>query len=478
MTSIIKEEYNFKGLPLKNVLYATYKAANNFQYRALFKAKENILKVGKYNKNDLDIILDSIIEAETARKYIFEELKNSKPLKLSEIIKRFPFPKENIIRDLFYMKEKGLIEEIYDKNDPIFKFGDFSKVSKENYFISVDSVYDSNLCCQCGLCSSICPVNGLDLTGDYLYIDEGKCITCGLCYEVCPRSFQMGDLIENIFRRNKSLKYTEGLGYYKNIYSARAAKYSIKKVGQDGGIVTSLLYYLLERKLVDAVITIKHLENYWEPKASIIEKTEELYKTAGSTYVHFPVLSILHQAKNYDKIALVALPCKIEALLKGDLIPIQLPIFKNIAYKIGLFCMESFPYEKMFKLIKDKFSVTTDEIIKMDINSGRFEITVDSGEKYSLPLNECTIYTSDFCHFCKELTAEFADISLGSIGSDEGWSTVIIRTSEGEKIFKGAIKNNLIEIKSTLDKIPIQSKIKRIAEKKRETVSPIEIHAY
>ncbi|NVM18841.1 MAG: Coenzyme F420 hydrogenase/dehydrogenase, beta subunit C-terminal domain [Candidatus Lokiarchaeota archaeon] len=475
----VKNDYNFGGVPLHKLLYATYKASNNFHYRALFKAKDDILKIGKYNKAELNMILDSIFEAETARKYLFEELKNSKPLKAREIIKRFPFPKENVIRDLFYMKEKGLIEVLdADKEDPLFKIRADLKKSEENYFISVDLVYDSNLCCQCGLCSSICPVNAIDLRRDYLYVDESKCITCGLCYEVCPRSFRMDALMENIYRMDKSLKYTDGLGYYKDIYSARTRKYSIKKLGQDGGIATSLLYYLLEQKLVDAVITIKHLENYWEPEVSIIEKAEELHKTAGSTYVHFPVLSILHKAKKYDKIALVALPCKIKAISKGKLIPIKLPMFRNIKYKIGLFCMESFPYEEIFKLIKDKFSVSIDEIIKMDIKSGVFELTVDSGEKYSLSLNDCKVYCSQFCHFCGDLTAEFADISLGSIGSNEGWSTVITRSDKGEKIFKNAIKNHLIEIKSSFDESPVQSKIKRVAEKKKENIPPIEIQAF
>ncbi|MFX0058315.1 MAG: Coenzyme F420 hydrogenase/dehydrogenase, beta subunit C-terminal domain [Candidatus Hodarchaeota archaeon] len=475
----IKNDYNFGDLQLHKLLYATYKASNNFHYRALFKAKEDILKVGKYNEAELNMISDSILEAVTARKYLFEELKNLKPLKLREIIKRFPFPKENIIRDLFYMKEKGLIEVLDDnKEEPLFKIRDYLKKGKENYFISVDLVYDSSLCCQCGLCSSICPVNVINLGKDYLYVDESKCITCGLCYEVCPRSFQMDALMENAFRMDKSLKHVGGLGYYKDIYSARTKKYSIKKIGQDGGIATSLLYYLLEQKLVDAVITIKHLENYWEPKVSIIEKAEELHKTAGSTYVHFPVLSILHKAKKYDKIALVALPCKINAISKGKIIPIRLPMFRNIKYKIGLFCMESFPYEEIFKLIKDKFSVSIDEIIKMDIKSGIFELTVDSGEKCSLSLNDCKVYCSKFCHFCGDLTAEFADISLGSIGSDEGWSTVITRSDKGEKIFKDAIKNGLIEIKSSLDESPLQSKIKRVADKKKENIPAIEMQAF
>ncbi|MFW9951166.1 MAG: Coenzyme F420 hydrogenase/dehydrogenase, beta subunit C-terminal domain, partial [Candidatus Thorarchaeota archaeon] len=125
--------------------------------------------------------------------------------------------------------------------------------------------------------------------------------------------------------------------------------------------------------------------------------------------------------------------------------------------------------------IKDKFSVSVDEIIKMDINHNLFELTVDSGEKFSVPIKDCKNYSSNFCHYCRDLTAEYADISLGSIGSEEGWSTIIARTYEGEKLVKDAVKNESIEIKSFIGDSPVQSKIKIVADKKRKNSIPIEI---
>jgi len=478
--------YDLKRLSPKKLMFATYKASNNFQYRSLFKAKEEILKYGKYNEKEINDILDSIFDAETARKYIIEELKGYDALTLEEIVKIFDFPANNVIRDIFYLKEQGYIEEIPDnkliykekfkKGNYKYRVKKFEENFKTNSFEPVSLIYDNNVCCQCGLCSSICPANGIELTRDYLYIDEGKCINCGLCYSVCPQTFSFENLHKFINKSDDTLKFSAGLGLYENIYSARTLSYSIKKVGQDGGIVTSLLYYLLSKRLVDAVVTIKHSKDYWKPKAEIIENVEDLYKTAGTTYVHTPILSILDKTKRFDKIAIVALPCKIKALSKGELFPVRLPILKNIKYKLGLFCMESFPYEKMFKLINEKLNVDIDEIIRMDINRGRLAITLDSKEEFSLPLNDCSLYCSDFCQYCNDLTAELADISLGSIGSEGGWSTVITRTKKGKTIFEGAIKYGLIESKSPIDKTPLKSKIERIAEKKREKSKPIELH--
>jgi coenzyme F420 hydrogenase subunit beta len=48
------------------------------------------------------------------------------------------------------------------------------------------------------------------------------------------------------------------------------------------------------------------------------------------------------------------------------------------------------------------------------------------------------------CYFCPDYSAEYADISFGGIGADEGWTTVITRTPVGRAIFADA-KANAIE---------------------------------
>ncbi|MFX0024660.1 MAG: Coenzyme F420 hydrogenase/dehydrogenase, beta subunit C-terminal domain [Candidatus Hermodarchaeota archaeon] len=473
--------YNFNNISVKKLLYASYKASYNVHYRALFKAKENILKLGKYNESELNYLLNSIFEAETARKYILEELKGYNPLTFEEILDLFEFTEDNVIRDIFYLKEQGYLEELVEElplNRLIHKYKvkDIIDIFKENCFRSVAIIHDNNVCYNCGLCSSICPTSSIELSKDYLYIDEGLCVNCGLCYSVCPQSFSIKDLYKLMKKPDDNLKYSKELGFYRNIFSARTLKYGIRKVGQDGGIATSLLYYLLNKNLVDAVVTIIHSKNNWKPEVGIIEKELDLYKTAGTTYAHSPILLALEKTKKYKKIALVSLPCKLKALTKGELFPVKLPFLKNIKYKIGLFCKASFPYEKLLQLFSDKFSVDIYEIVKMDINQGKFVVTIESGEIFSVPLKECDFYGSDFCIYCNDFTAEFADISLGSIGSELGWSSVITRTEKGEEIFNGAIKQGLIEIKSYADESPIQLKIKKLAEIKQESSIPIELN--
>jgi coenzyme F420 hydrogenase subunit beta len=42
------------------------------------------------------------------------------------------------------------------------------------------------------------------------------------------------------------------------------------------------------------------------------------------------------------------------------------------------------------------------------------------------------------CRFCNDYAAEFADISFGGIGAEQGWTTVISRTPLGRAILADA----------------------------------------
>ena len=111
----------------------------------------------------------------------------------------------------------------------------------------------------------------------------------------------------------------------------------------------------------------------------------------------------------------------------------------------------------------------------MDISGGKFIIYLDSGEDLRVPLKEVKSYARHNCHFCEDLTCDCADISVGSIGSQGGWSTVITRTKLGEKIYKDVIKAGLIESKSLKDVKPGQPLLERIAGTKRKNCKPINL---
>ena len=486
----------FTGIPQKELMEATYYASGNFQIRAFFEAKDEILKTEKYSEEQFYEILDTMIDAETERKIVLERVKDLEPMFLEEIAKIVEeFPPVNVIRDIIYLKEQGYVEELIEvKTKTVMKKikGEEKEVEvkeyfyrykvkglqpdfREHYFEPVSIVFDSEVCCQCGWCSSVCPVNAITVTADTLEIDDEVCMKCGICYSVCPRSFSIEQALLSINKLDKSLKFSDKINGYINAYSASTTKDEIKSVRQDGGIVTSLLEYLLKNKLVDAIIAVRHSKEKWRPEPVIIDNIKDLYETSGTKYANASTLNIIEKTKKYEKVAVVGVPCMMNALEKGTLFPSGVPFFKNIKYKIGLFCMESFPYEGVLNLIKEQFEQDFNKVTKMDISGGKFIIYLESGEDLKVPLKEVKSYARYNCHFCEDLTADCADISVGSIGSPGGWSTVITRTKLGDKIFKGAIKKGLIESKSLKDVKPGQPLLERIAGTKRKNCKSIEL---
>jgi coenzyme F420 hydrogenase subunit beta len=298
---------------------------------------------------------------------------------------------------------------------------------------------------------------------------------CGLCFTVCPRSFSIDQATKSIKKLEKSLKFSEKIGGFVNTYSGTTTKDEIKHVRQDGGIVTSILEYLLKNKLVDAVVAVKHSSDLWKPEPVIVENVEDLYKTGGTKYANSPSLTIIDKTKSYKNIAVVGVPCMMKAIEKGRMFPSGLPFFTNIKYKIGLFCMESFSYKDIIKLAKDKFKKDINELTKMNIDKGKFIINLKSGEELNVPLKEVQSYARNNCHFCEDLTSDYADISVGSIGSQGGWSTVITRSKEGEDLYKAVIKAGLIESKSLKEVKPGQPLVERIAGIKRKNCKPINL---
>ncbi|TFG00773.1 MAG: 4Fe-4S dicluster domain-containing protein [Promethearchaeota archaeon] len=337
----------------------------------------------------------------------------------------------------------------------------------EHHFEPVSIVFDAGACCQCGWCAAICPVNAIEVDADTLKIDDDACMKCGLCFTVCPRSFSMDQMTEAINKLDKSLKWSDKIGAYIGTYSGSTKSDEIIKVRQDGGVVTTIAEYLLNQKLVDAVIAVQHSDQLWKPEPVIIDDVKDLYKTAGTKYANSPSLSIIDQAKKYEKIAFVGVPCMMKALEKGTLFPSGLPFFKNIKYKIGLFCMESFPYEGIIQLAKEQFDKDINELTKMNIGGGKFIIRIKSGEQLDVPLKDVQKYARDSCHFCEDLTSDYADFSVGSIGSQDGWSSVITRTKEADKIYNEIVKNGAIESKSLTEVKPGLFLVEKIGGIKR-----------
>ncbi|MFX1275201.1 MAG: NADPH-dependent glutamate synthase [Promethearchaeota archaeon] len=166
---------------------------------------------------------------------------------------------------------------------------------------------------------------------------------------------------------------------------------------------------------------------------------------------------------------MVGTPCMMEAIKKISFYPLNKPFYENISFKIGLFCMESFNYKDILELLENEFQTPPTDIKKMDIDKGRFYLYNKDGSSIDIPLKKIKKYGRLGCFFCDDLTAEQADISVGSIGSESGWSTVIIRTEKGAELFKKALDLDLIEKKEIKEDHKSFISLSKISKSKQKT---------
>ncbi|WP_405305659.1 Coenzyme F420 hydrogenase/dehydrogenase, beta subunit C-terminal domain [Methanobrevibacter sp.] len=141
------------------------------------------------------------------------------------------------------------------------------------------------------------------------------------------------------------------------------------------------------------------------------------------------------------RIAMVGTPCEIMAASK-----LQHYTDSPIDVKLGLFCMENFSY-KYFENLLEEYDLKMDDIEKFQIDKGFVFLLLKNRQTVKIPLSVAKRIIRKNCNICVELTSETSDISVGSIGSDDGWSTVIIRTEKGQEIVNGAIEQKFIEAK-------------------------------
>ncbi len=236
---------------------------------------------------------------------------------------------------------------------------------------------------------------------------------------------------------------SEYLGEYKAVYKAKSACGDILGKAQDGGIVTSMFAYALEAGIIDGAIVAGPGAEPYKPEPMIATTIEELLAARGTKYSISPNMSLIKEAtRSYglDKIGIVGTPCQIQAVRKAQLYPIGLrDVPDKIALAIGIFCMENFPYQGLYQMVEDHCATKIDNVTKMDIGKGKFTVYTERGATAEIPLKVTHKYEQPACHVCLDYVANMADISTGSVGTPDGWSTVMVRSKAGEAAFQKAV---------------------------------------
>ena len=241
------------------------------------------------------------------------------------------------------------------------------------------------------------------------------------------------------------------LGKYLDITTVKTTDKALQKLSQDGGIVSTLLIHALETGVIEGAIVAMPTEEPWNPEPYVATTADEIIAAAGTKYVLCPLnsaLKIAARENGLDKIGMVGMHCLTYAVRKMQLYPFGARHLPNkMALLLGIFCTENFTYPGIKAIIEEIHKVNIEQVQKMDVSKGKMIVTSSLGERVEVPVRLTHSYVQPGCYLCPDLTARTADVSTGSIGSPDGWSTVMPRTQTGKQLFDGAVEVGLFETK-------------------------------
>jgi coenzyme F420 hydrogenase subunit beta len=310
----------------------------------------------------------------------------------------------------------------------------------------ISEVIKKDLCTLCGACVGLCPYftvyNGRVVLKDRCDLAQGRCST------FCPRiSLDLEKINKAIF----GVPYAwHGVGTHRAIFMVRSTDTKIKARAQDAGTVTTLFCFAKEEGFIDSAV-LTFFKDKSSPKGVVVSTGEEIIACAGSSYIATPTIEAFNRAAqdgDRGRFGFVGTPCQVLALakMKDSTLGERNPIAK-VGLVIGLFCTWALSYPDFSHFLEREVS---DPIVKYDIPPHPANVLqVYTGkQRMDIPLEKILPFVRTACQVCHDLTAEFADISVGSgRGEVLEWNTVIIRTSRGMEILRGAEKKGLIQIK-------------------------------
>ena len=330
------------------------------------------------------------------------------------------------------------------------------------YFNKLESVViNPGFCVLCGACSAFCNRISLDYDAGRPVLVKPCVKGCSNCYDHCPITTDFDG--NRIFGNSPC---DEVLGAVTEIKAVRATDPDATGRGQDGGAVTAILAAVLKRGKIDAAVVVER-DSQWRPIPRIITSEDELYTSAGSKYSPSPnieELGEIFRTLDLKSIAIVDVGCHIRAVRNLEFNLLYNAGFSPYSdlkiYTIGLFCSGSFGHGSLLNLLKTEPS----SVRKMDIAKGKFSIeSSDSVE--TRPVKEFESAFLPSCPMCKDYGAELADLSIGSIASPEGYSTVVVRSLMGWGMLRDAVQLGYVEADASLvDKEALK---KSIANKKK-----------
>jgi coenzyme F420 hydrogenase subunit beta len=263
---------------------------------------------------------------------------------------------------------------------------------------------------------------------------------------------------------------TPELGAVKGLYMTRAKDLQVREKAQHGGTVSTLVALALEEGLIDVAVLADRGKNH-SSRSIAVSIPSEVASLSGSKFLVSPTVAKFNEISQGDssRIGMVATPCQALALARMRVHPQpgDEERVKKLELVIGLFCGWALSFKELSRLIKEKAGA--ESIQGMDIPPSQhkiMELRTDKGI-IEIPMEEVQACVRESCRYCYDLTCEFADLSVGSARSpegwtvDRGWNQVLVRTEKGQALLDLARSRGVLEFKEVppenLDKLKAAS---------------------
>jgi len=358
-----------------------------------------------------------------------------------------------------------------------------SELKQKTFEDLIKEVHDKGICGECGGCVSFCSAAELKAiemseSGPPKYSNKDNCKECGFCYFVCPQTQVLRSQL------NSRFKFKPPIGNLKKLISGQATSEQIKDKATDGGVVTAILIYLLDHKLIDGAIVSKRRGPFNRIPFFATTK-EELIEAAGSHFdlsqqviglekynTFIPTATTLKNVESADlmNIAIVGTPCQVNSIRKMQELHI-LPAH-IIKYTLGLFCNFNFSFDdEDRKKLEEKYGFSFKDVKNLNIKDNLI-LEIKTGDTIHIEFNDLIEIARPACLACRDFSNIYADISFGGLGSQSGFTTAMIRTDIGEEIYNNALKEGYIqepvELNTSDKKSEMQAKVTSYGKSKFE----------
>jgi coenzyme F420 hydrogenase subunit beta len=324
-------------------------------------------------------------------------------------------------------------------------------------------VMRSHLCNRCGSCVGLS--NGAiifqDKTGEYRPVIKGQ-ISDGLAeilWEACPgKSFNFPSYREAFYPDAPG--FHDFIGPYRQIGIGFAVNPVTRKQGASGGVISAVLIWLLEKKLIDGAVVLGMSKTEpWLTQAFIATTKEQILEAAQSKYIISSVNDILPEIEKFDgKLAYVGLPGQIQSIRK--LQRMKHPSVRNIEYIFGPFYGNTLHFSSVTSFLRSYKASDYREIEKLYFRHGEWpgnmRIEMKGGRVIELKKFHAN-YLIPFhilrnSLYCTDLTNEFTDLSGGDAWAPvyeergKGFSMIISRSVKGDEILRKMISEGALQM--------------------------------